>query len=366
MKSSEHSKLRIGILGAGKMGKVYARWFAAHPRCRVAAIYNRTKSRAEELAAGYPGARVIESWEALARDPDLDVVGICTPSHEHLAQVQAALAAGKHVLCEKPMATDVAECREMVTLSRSAKTKMMVGFQMRFHPVVAAVDRLLPRIGAVYHADFIFSLYRPGVTWRHRLEQGGGVLKELASHLFDLMVHWAGEVRIITGQNRIIESGREVEDYSTNLLEFAGGASGYLFASYHDRRSQCIQGNLMGLKGQIAFQFSSYEPADSRVTLYTDREENIPIPIPGEIDAVYPGHLDSFKQEIDHFVTCILHDRTPLVSAEDGCRALEIIDASYESSRLGGRPVVLPLTGFESARLSECFQPYKAKDNKSC
>ena len=121
------------------------------------------------------------------------------------------------------MANDVDQCREMVELSRAARSKMMVGFQMRFHPVVTAVDRLLSRIGPIYHVDFNFSLYRPGVAWRHSLLQGGGVLKELSSHLFDLMQHWAGPVATIAGQNRIIEAGREVEDYSSNQLEFAGG-----------------------------------------------------------------------------------------------------------------------------------------------
>lgn len=344
------------------MGKVYARWFAAHPHCQVTASYNRTRARAEELAAEYPGMRVFETWEALVNDAGVDIVGICTPSHEHLAQVREALGAGKHILCEKPMAVDVNQCREMVRLSRAAQTKMMVGFQMRYHPVVEAVDRLLPRLGSLYHVDFTFSLYRPGVTWRHRLLQGGGVLKELSSHLFDLMQHWAGDITSITGQNRIIERGREVEDCSTNLLTFAGGACGYLFSSYHDRRSPCIHGNLLGTNGQLAFQFSSYDPADSRVTLYTEQREEMPLPLPAEIDAVYPGHLDSFKREIDHFVECILLDRQPLVTAEDGCRALEVIDASYESSRLGGQPVRQPLVDFDTARLAECFTSFEAKE----
>jgi myo-inositol 2-dehydrogenase/D-chiro-inositol 1-dehydrogenase len=359
-------QLNVGILGAGKMGKVYARWFDAHPQCRVAAIYNRTSSRAAELAAAYPGAGTFARWEALVADPHIDVVGVCTPSHEHLEQVRAALAAGKHVLCEKPMANDVNQCREMVALSRAARSTMMVGFQMRFHPVVAAVDRLLPRIGPIYHIDFNFSLYRPGVNWRHHLLQGGGVLKELSSHLFDLMERWAGPIAAVAGQNRIIQPGREVEDYCSNQLEFAGGATGFLFSSYHDRRSSCIHGNLMGWAGQIAFQFSSYDPADSRVTLYTDAAESIPVPIPDEIDAVYPGHLDSFQREIAHFVDCILHDRRPAVTAEDGCRALEIIDASYESTRRGGRPVRLPLEDFDTVHLAACFRPFTVKGHPSC
>ena len=85
------------------------------------------------------------------------------------------------------------------------------------------------------------------------------------------------------------------------------------------------------------------------------------MPIPAEIDAVYPGHLDSFQREIDHFVDCILLDRQPLVTAEDGYRALEIIDASYESTRCGGQPIRLPLAGFDSARLAACFRPFAGK-----
>ena len=360
------SELGVGILGAGKMGRVYAHWFAANPHCRVAAIYNRTSSRAADLAAGYPGARVFKSWKSLVSDSDIAIVGICTPSHEHLAQVRAALAAGKHILCEKPMANDVNQCREIAALSRAARSKMMVGFQMRFHPVVATVDRLLLRIGPIYHVDFNFGLYRPGITWRHRLLQGGGVLKELSSHLFDLMQHWVGQITAIAGQNRIIETGREVEDYSASQLEFATGASGFLFSSYHDHRSSCIRGNLMGLAGQLEFQFSSYDPADSRVTLYTKNTETIPVPIPDQIDAVYPGHLDSFRREIDHFVECVLLNRQPLVTAEDGCRVLEIIDGSYESTRLGGQPVRLPLADFDSTRLAACFRPFTAKGKTPC
>ena len=92
----------------------------------------------------------------------------------------------------------------------------------------------------------------------------------------------------------------------------------------------------------------------------------IPVPIPAEIDAVYPGHLDSFQREIEHFVDCILSDRQPLVMAEEGYRALEIIDASYESTRCGGQPIRLPLTGFDSARLAACFSTFAEKDNRSC
>jgi len=349
--------LKVGILGAGKMGKVYARWFSANPHCEVVAFYNRTRERAEELSRRY-GGTVFDTWEALVSDAVVDAVGICTPSHQHLAQIERALEMGKHVLCEKPLAKDIHECRRILELSRAARSKMMVGFQMRFHPVVTTVDRLLERVGKVYHAEFVFGLYRPGVTWRHRLIEGGGVLKELSSHLFDLLEHWVGELSAVTGLNRIIEPDREVEDYSVNVLEFRNGASGFLFSSYLERRSSCILGNLMGTEGQISLQFSPYDPSDSRVVLFANNVTDIPIAIPSEIDEVYPGHLDSFKREIDHFVECILHDEQPMISAAEGLRALEIIDASYESTRQGGRKISLPLGAFSQSDLERCFQRF--------
>lgn len=352
-------KIRVGIIGAGKMGKVYARWFSENPHCQVTAMYNRTRQRAEELAAEYAGARVYDTWESLVSDPAVDIVGICTPSHEHLEQMRLAVSLGKHVLCEKPMARDAGECREIVEFCRGAKSKIMVGFQMRFHPVVRTVDALLPRIGKIYHMDFVFGMYRPGDNWRNSLAQGGGVLKELSSHLFDLMSHWVGPVSSITGVNKIIDPNREIEDYSVNLLEFANGASGYLFSSYWERRSPAIHGNIMGTEGQVAFQFSSYDPAHSQVALYVgDGKQEIPIEIPGEIDRIYPGHLDSFQKEINHFVECILNDEQPLVSVVEGSAAIEIIDASYESTRIGTK-VGLPLIGFDEGRLTQCFKRFQ-------
>lgn len=333
-------KLKVGILGCGKMGRVYAHWFACNSRCEVVAFYNRTYSRAEELANLYAGSAAKADWREITGDADIDIIGICTPSHEHAEQMAGAAEAGKHVLCEKPMARNGAECREMCNLTANLPIKVAVGFQMRLHPVIRKVDELIGRIGPLFHIDFVFGMYRPEITWRHQGLQQGGVLKELGSHLLDLATHWMGHASAITAQNRIISPPREVEDYSLNLLEFAGGATGYLSCNYFDRRGRVIQGNLIGEGGQISWQFSSYDPADSRVVLYGDSDaERIALDMPSadRIDNVYPGHLDSFAREIDGFVDCIVNDTQPLAGAVEGAKAIELVDASYESTKSGKR-----------------------------
>src|SRR3990172_4243645 len=106
-------KLKVGILGCGKMGRVYAHWFSQNPKCEIVAFYNRTFSRAEELARDYPGSKPQKTWQEITKDENIDIVGICTPSHEHLEQFESAVNAGKHILCEKPMARNVEESQKM-------------------------------------------------------------------------------------------------------------------------------------------------------------------------------------------------------------------------------------------------------------
>lgn len=316
------------------MGRVYAHWFSQNPHCQVVAFYNRTFATAEMLAKEYSNSKGFKTWQEITGCPDIDIIGVCTPSHEHLEQIEHACAHDKHILCEKPMAKDLDESIKLCRLTESSAPKIGIGFQMRFHQVVRLVDELLPRIGDIFHLDFNFGMYRPENTWRHQGTQGGGVLKELGSHLLDLACHWAGDICGVQAVNRIVADGREVEDYSLNTLEFANGVSGVLFCNYFDRRGRSIKGNIFGSQGQISWQFSSYDPADSKVTLYSDSEvQDIEVELPAEIDAVYPGHLDSFGLEINDFTDSIVKNGEPHCGVAEGHRAMLLTDASYRSSQ---------------------------------
>ena len=139
---------------------------------------------------------------------------------------------------------------------------------MRFHPVIQTVDRFC--LESAEYSIWILSLACTGrkSLGGTRTIEGGGVLKELGSHLFDLGYHWLGQYENVASYNTIIRPGREVEDYSVNVFNFKNGADGYLSTNYEDRRGRSIKGDVMGLDGQIEFQFSSYEPKDSQITLY--------------------------------------------------------------------------------------------------
>jgi predicted dehydrogenase len=346
--------LGVGVVSSGKMGRVYLHWFSRNPNCVLRALYNRTFENARACIAEY-GIRYCSSWEELVTSPDIDIVGLCGPPSLHAAQTVAAARARKSILCEKPMAASLSECWDMIGAAEQFGVTLMIGFQMRFHVVVRCVDELVERIGRPFHLELVFPMYRAGVTWRHRLVEGGGVLSANCSHLFDLARHWLGEIGHLSAENSILVRGREVEDQSIAIVRFRSGATGLIYGTYNDRREPAIQGAILGTEGQIGFTLSPYRPELNRVSLMIKgSKEQIELAGGSIVDPVYPGYCDSFKQEIDHFVTCVLENREPLVTGLDGLKAMEAVFAAYESQRQDTK-VSLPLRGFEIDGLELCF-----------
>jgi predicted dehydrogenase len=255
------------------------------------------------------------------------------------------------------MAVNHGECREMITSCDEHTVILMVGFQMRFHPVIETVNSLVPKIGQIFHIDFNFGMYRPEIDWRHSLCQGGGALKELGCHLFDLSMMWIGQLESISCENIRVEPGRQTEDHSIACLRFRSGATGYIYCGYEDRREPKICSTIMGRRGQINFTFSPYAPEDAMIRFRGKSGtvfEGIPVKVPQDIDQVYPGHMDSFGKEINHFVECVLEKNEPISGGWEGYNALEAVCAAYESQRSHTK-VSLPLSQFNPNRLSECF-----------
>jgi predicted dehydrogenase len=192
--------LRVAIAGAGFIGAVHAR-SARLTGARVVGISASTPSRSEEAARALGAERAFASSEELVSSPDVDVVHICTPNHLHLPLAEAALAAGKHVICEKPLATDLAGARRLVDAAASAGTAAAVPFVYRYYPTVReARDRV--RTGATGPVRLVHGTYlqdwltdAEDDNWRVDAALGG------ASRAFaDIGSHWCDLAEFITGQ----------------------------------------------------------------------------------------------------------------------------------------------------------------------
>ena len=202
------SALRVAIAGTGFIGAVHAR-SARLAGARIAGVSASSPSRSQEAARALGADRAFESSEALVESPDVDVVHICTPNHLHLPLAEAALAAGKHVVCEKPLATDVAGARRLVDAAASSGTAAAVPFVYRYYPTVReARDRV--RTGATGPVRLVHGTYlQDWLTdpeddnWRVDSALGG------ASRAFaDIGSHWCDLAEFITGHRIVRLSAR--------------------------------------------------------------------------------------------------------------------------------------------------------------
>lgn len=250
------TKIGVGVIGTGFMGKTHAlawRNVKAVMGCtatpELAVLCDTPLDRAEALAGQLGFARATDDWRALVADPAVQVVSITTPNRLHHEMALAALAAGKHVWCEKPMALTLAQAEEMEAAARKAGVVTLVGYNYLRNPAYAHAQRLLAEgaIGRVVQfrgwvdEDYQADPELPW-TWRATLAEAGlGALGDLGCHLVSLATGLMGPVESLIADTQVIhqtrplpEGGRaavENEDAASALLRFADGAQGSMVIS---------------------------------------------------------------------------------------------------------------------------------------
>ena len=347
-------KLSVAVIGCGKAGLAQLHWFAAHPQCQIVAVYDPETERARQGAKEY-GAASASSWQAAASYGEADLISLCGPESARAEQAVYALDHGKHVLCEKPFANSLDECDRMIAAAARNMKMLLAYYNMRFHPVVEAVDEHIADIGSIYAARFSYTQFRTSISWRHRLEQGGGVLKSQGVHAIDLALRWLGPVKTVSGETSIIHVGREVEDFALANLRFESGAIGEIYTAYTDRQPEDMRVALQGNLGKIEFCLSPYFPEKNGVWLQTGGERReIALRPPAVIDPVYPGLLDCSQRAIQHVVDHVLAEKPTHLAGDAGRKTIEIVLAAYESQRRGTK-IALPLSSFELDTLADCF-----------
>jgi predicted dehydrogenase len=243
----------------------------------------------------------------------------------------------------------------MIEAAAAGQVLLMAYFNMRFHPIVNAIDRIIADIGPIYASRISYTQFRTAVNWRHQLEQGGGVLKSQGVHPIDLATHWIGAVATVSGEMMIVHPEREVEDFALVMLRFQSGAVGEIYTCYTDRQEEAMSGDLQGAAGKISFVLSPYKPELNHVILQRGKDQEvIPLRQPDSADPVYPGLMDCSKLATEHFVQCVETRRSSPLNGILGRQSIEIVLAAYESQRRQAR-IHLPLNDFDTESLHTCF-----------
>jgi predicted dehydrogenase len=258
----ERRPVRVGLIGAGDIGLLRARALAKVPGLRLAAVADVREELARRAAALSPGARVLGDGAALAQDPEVDAVIVSTPPSSHERLAVPCLRAGKHVLCEKPLATTLEACAALVRAAEEAGVSLATGFNLRYTRAAQLARRLLNE-GAIGELDHVRSFHgHPGgKEFTHdwildRRVTGGGTLMDNGIHLIDLTRWFLGEVESVKGFATNHTWRREgCEDNGFLLLKSDHGRVATLQASWTEWRGYGYRVELYGTEGFISFGY---------------------------------------------------------------------------------------------------------------
>ncbi|EHY90822.1 putative dehydrogenase [Saccharomonospora azurea NA-128] len=368
-------ELRVAMVGHAFMGAVHsqawrsvARFFDVPRPPRMVVLGGRNPERTAQAAQRMGWDEAATDWRDLVRRDDVDLVDICTPGDTHAEIAITALEAGKHVLCEKPLANTVDEAERMVQAAERARERgvyAMVAFNYRRVPALALARRLVAegRLGEVRHVraaylqDWLADAESP-MTWRLRKEQAGsGALGDIGAHIIDATQFVTGQT--IAGVSALTETfvrqrpsdggGMEdvtVDDCALFTARFSSGAVGSFEATrYALGRKNAMRIEINGSKGSVAFDFESMNELwfhDGTDAPETGGFRRIVVTEPTHPYAGAwwpPGHVlgyeHTFTHELADLLTAIESGTPPEPSFADGLRVQRVLEAVEKSAENG-------------------------------
>ncbi|MCG3180957.1 MAG: Myo-inositol 2-dehydrogenase [Phycisphaerae bacterium] len=344
----------FGIIGVGMIGEFHARAIADLPSARLVAAADVVADRVGAFAAKH-GCRGFTDVDALIADPEVDVITVGTPSGAHMEPVLAAAAAGKHVVCEKPMEITLERIDRMIAAHQKAGTVLAGIFQARFSPVNLLVKAAVAagRFGRLTFASAYCPWWRTDAyyakggwkgTWRM---DGGGALMNQSIHAIDAL-QWIVGSPVVAVSGRVATLAHphiEVEDTAGAVVEFANGCLGLIQGATSMYPGTARRLEVSGDRGSVfcvedtitTWQFADEATGDAEVRArYAKEATSGGSSDPAAIS--HAGHTACFASAME----AIHAGRPPAVSGPEARKAVEIILAIYESSR-SGRRVELPL-----------------------
>jgi len=289
----------------------------------------RDQARAEALAHEFGARHAYSDWRALLADPEVDAVHVATPVYLHEEQVIAAAEAGKHVMCDKPMAMSSAECRRMIDACRSHGVHLQVSFLMRFGSIHQRLRREIAegRFGAIVEARATIFKWMPydDAAWRVIPEQGGGgPLMDVGAHTIDLVTYLVGPMDRVMALTANRASTWRVEDTVSVLMRARSGAHAVIGHSFRAKGGM----QTLEINGTEATAYVGPSFEDSSTTLLRMSDAN------GVRSETVPFE-NYYQLQVEHFADCLAGRATPIVTGEDGLANIAVIEAAYRSARSG-------------------------------
>jgi predicted dehydrogenase len=343
-RKGRNGKLRVGVIGLG-VGRMHLEGFKGHAGTELAAIADPDAARLRETGDRFGIAARYASGEEMLEREKLDLVSIATPNKFHAPLAIAALKAGCHVLCEKPMAMNAREARGMIAAAKRAKRRLMINFSYRFNDQSHALKREVEAgtLGDIYFGRTVWHRRRGipkfGGWFGQKALSGGGPLIDLGVHRLDLALWLMGSPKpawVLAGTYDRIggalarREGKkfDVEDLAAGMIRFENGAMLVVEASWaaNIAEREMMETRLLGTKGGLV-QRNLNEGYQFEAELFLERDGR-----------QYDMKLRSGPRApsaMAYFADCILEGKPHTATGEEGLVVMEILDAIYESARKG-------------------------------
>ena len=325
-------KIDVGLIGLGFIGNVHLKHLLKMPDVNLVGVSDLSK-RALRKAKNAGAKKTFTSYEQLLKEPNLDAVLIALPTHLHLPCVTQAAEAGKHILLEKPIARNLEEAKEIVSLARKNSIKIMMGYPLRFNDAFLDI-KAKKENGTIGDVEIAQATYLSSGPFFHRAEShipvpvpewwlnksltGGGALIDVGSHIINLLRWYFGEITHIKSHlgHRF---NLDIEDSAICFAKFESGTRAVITTGWFMQGYQ-LKVELLGTVDQAVAQYEPEKSIKKTLVQFVTNDNS--------------KFYRPFFNEIVHFVNSIKNDSLPSPSALDGLKDLEAINEAYKNSIL--------------------------------
>jgi predicted dehydrogenase len=346
--------VRIGFVGTGLIAWAHGLGLRAMVKggvidARISAVHDRSDKRADRFATAM-GATALDSAAAVVEQSD--VIFICTPTSAHRSAVDAALAAGRPIFCEKPLATDLPRAEALVAAVAAAKVPAQSGLVLRFAPVFRELRELVASgtlgrpMAAIFRDDQFFPIQGHYASqWRADVSQaGGGCLIEHSIHDLDILMFLFGEVETVAGRFASFSGHPGIEDRATATLSFTSGIEAHLTSLWHNilSRGSSRRIELFCEDGMVSLSNEFIGPLRIQTSQGTEDRQCPPPPWLDELpfgDGEIGLAVKAYVEEDRAFIDAVTSGTAPQPSLQVALAAHRLVEATYRSAATGGVPV---------------------------
>ncbi len=313
-------RLHWGVAGCGKFTETaFLPTLAMIPRNKLVSVYSSDVKRAQYIREKFGAKNAFNNYKEFLKS-DFDALYIASVNSDHHWQVIEAAKAGKHILCEKPLAMNSPEAEEMVKICEEQNVLLSVNYVQRFHPLVIKAKEIIDKemIGKLVSININFNIdYAPDDNFRFKKNlSGGGALRDLGTHIIDLMRYFGGEIKSIDGviDNVIYKS--EVDDFAAAILSFKKSGYGYFNVSYNNKKA-FNRIEIVGYKGALSIEnLIGVKFGSTKLTILID----------GEAKKAFRKRGNKFYYLLKSIQKSFLKNEQPLVTGNDGLINMRLME----------------------------------------